>query len=316
MADERNESTSEETIQEPGTTERLFGKEETEASLETTPSPVVAQKAAEPPVKSRDESGKFVSQKINPEPSSDSEYLLMEALGDKKVKVKIGGEEKDITLRDLQKGYQTDQYLTQKGQRLAEEYKALQATKAKPEPSRVMPLETKATEPDDEFYREYIKPSVDRQMSEIDVLKQELNRLKAVTGPLEYQSNLAKVASAMKEQGYDDFLKYESEIRQKIYAMPVEQQVAFDTDAGFISIYKDIKLAEYKQAISQQSGTKLPDQRPTPKIVNIEGGGGSPSGTDDSMSKLNMARKKAQESGRMKDWAAYTELKYSGGAGG
>lgn len=295
MITEVNESTVEAT-QEVGTTERLFGAEEAEEHIEVEPAKTVEQKAAEP-------------QKVSEPGKQDSEYLPVEALGDKKVKVKVGGEEKDINFRELLKGYQTDQYLTQKGQKIADEYRALQA-KANPEPPRGMPLENKVTEPDDDFYREYVKPFVEVQNKEISNLKQELNRLQNVTGPLEYQNNLAKVEADMKAQGYDDFMKHIPEIQTRILNMPVEQQMAYDTDWGFKSIYKDIKLAEYRQAISSKPGTKLPDQRPQPRVVNVEGGGGSPSGTDDSLSTLNRAFQKATKSGRTQDWADFVSAKY------
>lgn len=314
MDTEINDSTHE-ANQEMGTTKRLFGPDEAvnaePEGAEAQPETAEASKP-EPTAEARqrDDSGKFVAANPATQTTTDDEYLSLEALGDKKVKAKVGGEEREITLREALKGYQTDQYLTHKGQRLAEEYRALQALKANQEPLKgVAP---QAAAPDDDFYREYIAPHMEKQNRLIESLAGELSNLKSVTGPLEYQNNIAKVDADMKSQGYDDFAKYVPEIQQRILNMPVEQQVAYDTDWGFKSVYKDIKLAEYKDVIGRKTDTKLPDQRHKPKLVSVEAGGGSPSGADDSLSTINAAKQKAQQSGRTSDWARVIELQYGG----
>jgi hypothetical protein len=307
------ESTSNETTPEVGTTERLFGPQDDDgASPLTTPPAPVTEGQDEPPAEEvkarpRDDKGKFVTQTA-PEPGG--EYIDLSTLADKKVKVKIGGVEKDITLRDLQKGYQTDQYLTQKGQTIAEQYRQLQA-QAKPEQPKAAHV-PQATIPDDDFTREYIKPFADKQETAISALQQEIERLKSITQPMEYQNNLSKVDHDMKAAGYDDFMQYVPKITESILNMPVEQQVAYDTDWGFKSIYKDIKLAEMKEVLSKsKTETKLPDQRPKPRVVNVESGGGTPTGNDDTTSIYNAALEKAKQSGRMQDFARAIELKYS-----
>lgn len=308
------ESTSNETTPEVGITERLFGPQDDDgASPMTTPSTPMTEGQDEPPAevvnaRPRDNKGKFVAQAA---PELEGEYIDLSTLADKKVKVKIGGVEKDITLRDLQKGYQTDQYLTQKGQTIAEQYRQLQA-QAKPEQSKAAHV-PQATIPDDDFTREYIKPFADKQETAISALQQEIERLKSVTQPIEYQNNLSKVDHDMKSAGYDDFMQYVPKITETILNMPVEQQVAYDTDWGFKSIYKDIKLVELKEALSKsKTEAKLPDQRPKPRVVTVESGGGTPTGNDDTLSLYKSAFQKAQQSGRTADWAEVARLKYGG----
>lgn len=308
------ESTSVETTQEVGTTERLFGPQDDGTPTEATPAPEPEAEEKEPPVQARprDEKGKFVAQKAaEPEAEADDEYLQIEALAKKKVKLKVGGQDSELTISDLIRKVQTDQYLTQKGQKLAEEYRQLQALKAEREQPKAQAPQ--ATLPDDDFTREYIKPFAEQQNGTIEALKAELEGLKTIVAPVQYQNNLTKLDAEMKAQGYDDFLKYENEIKNRIYEMPVEQQVAFDTPAGFVSLYKDIKLAEYREALSKsKTETKLPDQRPKPKLVSVESGGGTPTGNDDTLSLYKAAFQKAQQSGRTQDWQEVVRLKYGG----
>ena len=123
----KKESTAEAAIrqEESGTTERLFGKEDSVSVAE----PVSEAPSAPEPVKAK-EPEKAIEQPKETEKPSEPDYLEFEKLADRKIKAKIGGVEKEITVKDLLKGYQTDQYLTQKGQKIAEEFRQLQTVKA------------------------------------------------------------------------------------------------------------------------------------------------------------------------------------------
>lgn len=304
-----NETTNQ-ASQETGTTERLFGTEEAEASNETTPEPV-ADTAPEPSKEAkRDESGKFVSQKAEPQSNAnDDEYIPVESLANKKLKIKVNGEEKELTFSEALRNIQTNEYLTQKGQKLAEEYRQLQAMKAHPEQTKAASVQH-ANIPDDDFTREYIKPYADNQDIKITALQQELERLKSIAGPLEYQNNLGKVDADMKRAGYDDFMQYVPKITETILNLPIEQQMAYDTDWGFKSIYKDIKLSEMKEALSKsKTPSSLPDQRPKPKMVSVESGGGTPTGNDDRLSHLTALKDRASQSGSTRDWANFIDEK-------
>lgn len=305
------ESTPEEgTIQEESTTARLFpdliGTEDSSEEVAPEPARVAEEKAAERP---RNEKGQFVSE-TKPEP----EYLSLEDFGDKKVKVKIDGVEKEVTLRELQKGYQTDQYLTQKGQKLSEDYKRL--TQLKPESIQTDSKATASNEAintDDEFYREYIAPYVEPYKKKVGTLEATLESFKGVLAPLAYENNLKMVDKSLKEKGHTDFLEYRSRIEEHIFSLPVEQQAEYDSPQGYVSIYKDLKIQDMEKKMSappREERPKNPDARKMPKLVNIESSGGVATKTDDSLSQLNAAVRKAQNSGRTSDWQEVIRLKY------
>lgn len=283
-----------------GTTGKLFPDFVKTAEPKVKAQPVETKENEEKPKESEATETK---PKVETEP--EPEYLTLEAFADKKVKVKIDGEEKEITYRDLIKGYQTDQYLTRKGQRVAEEYRQLQTAKAVPKEIPSKNLSTATQPEEDEFYREYIKPHVVRQSAEMEALRSELKtelvRLQGVTGPIQYQNNVKKVAADMKTDGYDDFLKYVPEIENRILNMPVEQQATFDTDWGYKSIYKDMKLAEFRAAMSKPASKPIVtvpvEGRPVPKLVTIEGGGGGSAAIDDSASQYEATFKNAKLTG-------------------
>ena len=62
---------------------------------------------------------------------SEDEALTLDSLKGKKVKVKIDGVEKVVNAEDLWKGYQTDQHLSQKGQKIGEDLRALAVERAR-----------------------------------------------------------------------------------------------------------------------------------------------------------------------------------------
>src|SRR5574337_540502 len=297
---ETPESTPEEgTTQEStkGTTARLFGDlmggEDT--STEATPEPVKAEeKTEDKPEKKRDEKGRFTSEAKTDEKADTSEYLSIEDFGDRKVKVKVNGVEKEISFKDVIRGYQTDQAFTQKGQKVAEEYNRLKTLK--PENIQVQATSsqevTKGT--DDEFYREYIAPHIEPYKKKIDALENTLGGFQGVIAPLAYENNLKAVDRTLKAEGYDDFLQYKSKIEDFILNLPVEEQVLRDTPQDYISIYKDLKIQDLrKEMTGKKEEKKNPDARPAPKLVNIEGGANTPSGVDDSDSTIIAAKKKA-----------------------
>ncbi len=242
-----------------------------------------------------------------------TEYLSLEDFGGAKVKVKIDGEEKEVTFKDLIAKYQTAQYLTQKGQRVAEEFRKLQELKAELEKAKNPESPTiSSAEPDDEFYNEFIKPYVEKQEHEIQTLKQTIDELRGITAPVQYQNNLKMLDAEFKKQGWNDFMKYVPKIEQRILEMPVEQQAIYDTGWGYSSLYKDIKLEEMREAVKssakKETAPSNVENRVKPKVVPIESGA-SPSSADESMSHLKSAFERATQTNRLDDWVAYLQAK-------
>lgn len=320
MNNEQESSTS--TEMNKGTTALLFGDTAAEEAVKLSgedkpkeaspPEPAqVSESELEVPQKEQAETkGEEATEKD--EDKEVDEYLSLEDFGNKKVKSKIGGEEKTVTLKELLKGYQTDQYLSVKGQKLAEEYKRLQAVKELSQQSKASPDTAMEVPEDDEIYREYVAPVVARQNKEVETLRTEIENLQKITGPLQYQNNLSAVDKDLRGQGYTDFMEHVPEIEKMIFNMPIEQQVAFDTSWGFTSLYKDIKLAEMQQTInSSKKESNFPDKRPAPKVVNVEGGTNASTNNDDAISRYQAAWEKATQSGSTADWAEVAKLKFA-----
>ena len=242
--------------------------------------------------------------------TEETEYLDVKDFGKKKVKTKIEGIEGDVSLEQLIKGYQTDQYLTRKGQVIATEFKRLQDTKALEEMNKNKSLPDKTEEPltdeDDEFYSKFIKPNIVKlekeHKKEIDTLTATIKKMEMVMAPYEYENNVNVVANVLKEQGFPDFKEYRIKVEEFIMSQPIERQPEYDSMGAYIQVYKDIKLKELLE-----KKTETPIKREV-KIPKIEGGGGTPSASNvDSWNvKYNEAFKRAKETG---EWGEVISLK-------
>lgn len=237
-------------------------------------------------------------------PKEVSKYLNEEDFGDRKVKVKIAGVEKEVSFKDLLRGYQTDQYLTQKGQKLAEEAKSLGELRAE-----ILKMTKQESTPEEntdnidiDFYNTYIKPHTTPLQKEIESIKATLRSTLDTVAPIQYQANLEFADKIAKEQGFTDFKEYLPKIREVLLAMPYEEAYKMDTIEGTLSIYKDIKLQELFKASKKSAN---PDERPKPKVIPIEKGSGSPAPVDEEASYQDIF-KKAKETG---DWTEVLKQK-------
>ncbi len=293
-----------------GTTETLFPEffeEKTQVTDEkTAPSVPVTEVKTE---------------KTEPKTEPQSEYLDVTSLAGKKVKVKIDGQELDVTPEDLLRGYQTAQSLTRKGQSLAAEREKLrlervvldqiksELTTHKTEPSSAAPK----TEEEDTFYETFIKPYVEPLTQKINALETsrgipaEVNK---VLGPVIYQNNLKEMDLRMKGEGLDDFMSYVPKIEAHLSALSDPEEVnRLDTPAGFEKLYKDMKL---KAALTTKMEKPIGEGRvepkietPTPPKTEVEGSTG-PSGVNNDNANYDAAFERAKESG---DWTEVFRMK-------
>lgn len=237
---------------------------------------------------------------VTPEPEvkTEPEYLSVEDFGDRMVKIKVDGVEQTIPFKDAIRRIQTDKHLTEKGQKLSEERRALEDLKKSILSENKPVVMSNEPEPDDEIYKEYVKPHMNKYENEIKSLKQTVKDMESTLQPIQYQNNLKQIASLLKDEGHDDFLDYVPKIESHIFSLPVEKQAEFDNTYGFTTIYKNLKIKELREAASKASNTPIKaDDRIKPKLVSIEGGSNVPSGADDYSSKYQTALKRAQESG-------------------
>lgn len=218
--------------------------------------------------------------------------------------VKVEGEEQKKTREEVLKGYQTDQYLTKKGQQIAEEKRVLEELKKEILEKNAVTQQPSEPEEEDEFYTEYIAPHVTGLKSEIESLKATVSELTEVTRPTVYQTVVSQLDSELKGDGLTDFKEKLPLVEAALQALPENQFVAMNNKEGLKSIYKDLKL---KELLGQGKTVEKVDERPAPNVESIvEGGNSTSSGTDDGLAKYQAAFKLAQETG---DWTEVLEMK-------
>jgi len=268
------------------------------------PSPFPKTDEVTPPVEDKVEEKVVDSKKPSEEPVIEpvSEYLELKDFSEKLVKVKVDGVETEIPLKDVIKGYQTDKHLSQKGQKLADEFKRIQEMQIQP-----VSVANEALVSDDSGIDEFTDPLVAEQAKRIKALEDKISGLNSVVEPLQYERTKAKMDAEFKAQGFDDFMSRIPEIERRILDLPIDQQVAYNSEWGFKSIYKDMKLSEMQEALKKPS-TSIAEEHPSPTLVPIEGAGGSPSGTNEFESRYKNELKHAKQTGNFKDLIA---LKYA-----
>ncbi len=272
--------------------------------------PEEATPAVEGSVEVTGEAPTIETEKVAEEPSkepasTEPEYLSPEDFGDKQFKLLIDGKEEVVTFKDAVRRIQTDKSLTQKGQKIAEEFRQLQALKnTQPKPGEVIAPR------DDVVVDEYAEqPSADMRamQTQVDSLTKIVSGLNSTLAPTVYDQELKRVDTYLKSKGRDDFMKYVPEVEKHVISLPVEEQASITAD-GYIRIYQDLKIKELEAKATQPPEPTKGENRPTPKVVKVEGGG-SPAGADDAQSQYRAAFKKAQQSEKMADWAEVTRIK-------
>lgn len=286
--DEAIQDTSEE--MEPTTTQQLFpdlAPLEDATGEEVVPEKIVSP--VEPEAKTEEPPATETK-------NEERKYLTLEELDGIFIKTKVDGEERDVEAKDVLRSYQTDRYLTQRGQQLAEEYKQLEKakdgliTQSKPEV-------TAGTE--DEYVTDPLletsTPEVAVLKQEVEMLKNNLSSISATMAPTVYEQSMKAIDAHLKGQGYDDFMEFRPGIESYFNTLTVEQRAAL-IEGDVINKYKDLKIAKMIKT-QVETASKPAEERPAPTVVNINSGGGRPSGADEDDAKYAKALAKAQETG-------------------
>ncbi len=228
-----------------------------------------------------------------PEPT-ETKYLSLEEFGNHVVKLKVGGEEQEVPFKDVIRGTQTDKYLTQKGQQLAEQFKQLEKAKDGLI-DKSKGAEVKAS-PEDEYGTDLPEASSTEVMElkqQIAILTNNLSSITATLAPTVYEQEIKSIDAYLKSQGYDDFMEHRAEIESYFNTLTVEQRAVL-TEGDVVNKYKDLKIAKMVKA-QAEAAAKPVEERKAPTVVNINAGGGPPSGGDDYDAKYAKAMAKAQE---------------------
>lgn len=288
--------------QQTGLTESIFGPQAQEPAPQPAPGPDKAQPEPDkaPPV--------AVPPKEEPPaaaPSPEPEYLDLQAFGEKKVKVKIDGQEMEVPFREVVKGYQTDQHLSKKGQRIAEEKQRFERDRNAVQP--VPPPKLESIRTDNDPLYEVVKPYLEPLKQELAEAKQVISSLTTITGPVQYQQNLKALDVEMRKAGFSDFMEYVPRIETELSGMDEESQKQYDSRQGFETLYLRMKVQEKGKSTN-------PDARPVPKmepIPHVESGS-PPTNVDDSRTQDTKLLERARETGNINDWARLLAFRNQG----
>jgi hypothetical protein len=225
-----------------------------------------------------------------------------------KVPVKINGEESEVSLEELVKGYQTNQSQTKKGQELAEQAKELKAEQEKSslyekinkdllgqQDERDLALLNSRKEVMDQVAKgEYVE-GVDDDLATLQYkyksLEDEYNRRKGERTELisKMDENSKEQAQSEMKEKFEEFQKeipnlipdWSQEVAQENYKFAVEQGipeafVATITDpiiAKFIDDYRRLKSSASKGAIKRKKVPvkKVPTKKPVSKNIKKKG---------------------------------------------
>jgi hypothetical protein len=228
----------------------------------------------------------------------------LESNKDAMVEVNIGGEKKMVTLEEAIKGYQTDQFLTKKGQTIAEDKKYIQEIEAKLK-------ETVKPQAPLEEEEEFVDA---RAGKEIANLKGQLNQITDYLGnltenlkPTIINTEHTKVAKALAEEGFTDYSDYQPRIDDAINSMSPELRKEYDTIQGKTALYRDLKLRDFQKGVIKPKEQPVKPEKKQVKVVPVvESGGGASAADDGYASKYKAAYEKAQETG---NWDELIRLK-------
>jgi hypothetical protein len=280
MSESTEEATTEE--QEPTIGKELFPEQFTDDTAE-------AEEKAEP-IETEPETKEPVEEIKAEEPI----YLNIEEDGDKLIKLKINGEETTIAVKDVVRRVQTDKYLTQEGQKLAEERKQLNTLKSSVADKSVEP---KLKESWEDGYEEEqtVNPRVEELESKIDVLTQALGSVQQNIAPTVHEQDMHSVDRYLRDESgeFDDFMDYRQEIENHFATFSIEDQGKIGL-VDYVNQYKNRKIAKMVSESRKQSVEPAENR---PAIVNVIGGSSTPSGADEDDLKHSKAMKRAYETG-------------------
>lgn len=186
-----------------------------------------------------------------------------------KTRTKIDGKEIPVSYSEVKKGYQIDQHLSKRGQKIGEERRQLEALRQELAKSGQQPAGASNTTGD---------PDIDSLRSELDQIKSILPQLQ----PVIYQTARQKLANELKDQGFDDFMNYIDRIDARV-AMEADESKwrYYNTFDGAKQLYFQLKLedqlkasktAQSNQPERKQESAPKPSLNSRPPIVKIDGG--------------------------------------------
>jgi hypothetical protein len=293
---ESTDKATETEVQEPTTSKKLWGDKYQNNGLPTvaTEEPEVSENVETEPV-----AEEAPTETETPEP----EYLNPEDFENKSFKLNVGGEEVTVNVKDAIRRLQTDTYLTQQGQKLAEERRQLDALKNSVVDKSA---ETKPTDDLDYDYEETPTPKVSALEKQVAQMSETLGNIQQNMAPSVYEQNIRAIDAHLKTEGFDDFMEFKPEIEAHFLTFSVEDQARVG-ELDMVNEYKNRKIKKMRDIATNKS-TEPVENRQAPAVVNILGGSGTPSSSDTDVdsAKYRKAFEKAQETG---NWSEVFHIK-------
>jgi hypothetical protein len=267
---------------------------------EETPKPEETPPAETPPV----------------EPKAE-EFLNIENLQGKKVRVKVDGIEMDVPAETLLKNYQIEAHLNRKGQRLNDQERALreiQQSLNKP----------KLNETQEEIPAEEETSAMASIRRELEETKAALQQVSRVTAKIAYEEGINSIDQHVKATlGFDDFKAHVPKIQEFVKSQlldpsnPTREEIAlYDSPGFYVQKYQEMKLRELqKQAPAKVVAPVTPAPK-LGKITEVEPGSGSRAETE--TESLNVQYQKAYaraiKEGSEEAWMEVMRLKRAKGS--
>lgn len=232
----------------------------------------------------------------------------IEQIKGKKFKAVIGGEEKIVPIEELVKGYQTDQYLSQKGSKLYEERKALAEERQKLEQIRSQRDNVGREFDQPNYQNDELIQTMDKRLS---MIEKNINHIAKASEQAVFETNRKMLISELKHEGAADIEEYLPKIQNYIVDLKDDRAVQFyDTVEGGKALYYMMKNKDLQERLksieSKQSGQTVSK----PPIVKIDiGSSAGSAGIDNQSAKLEEAILRAKRTRNTDDWNTVLRLK-------
>ena len=208
------------------------------------------------------------------EQSDQSKFLDPNEFGDFLVPQVINGQKREIKFKDLVRISQTDQAITQKAQKLAEERRQFLAERQ--EQTRQKPVQS---EPANNQFK------TQNELDRIAQLEMAIAQLSQGLAPVVHQNARQRLANELKNEGFDDFMDYIPKIEQIVSTVEDDNLFNYyNTPEGAKSLYYQLKAKELKSSAIQpalQTKKEVVLERQKPPIVKLESGRSASSGIND-----------------------------------
>lgn len=239
------------------------------------------------------------------QPAQQDDIFEFDSLKGKKFKAVIGGQEQVVPVEELVKGYQTDQYLSQKANKLYEERKALAEERQQLEQLRSRQTQDPYQEP--ERYQDEAVVAMERRLARME---QSIGQIAQGTQQAVYESNQKRLSEELKREGFEDFNEYLPKMKDYVSNLKEDRMVMFyDTPEGGKALYHQLKNKELMERMKALEAGNAPQPVRRPPIVRIDAGSSQGSQVDVSSIKLREALKQAVSSQHPDDWNNYLRLK-------